>query len=79
MDEKKQLIRDFICKVTRRKQIEDTENIFCDGIVNSLFAMQLVLFLEKNFNVQISGQDLKQENFSTVQSICNFIESKKSL
>ena len=76
MEDRKHIIIEFICKVTRKKQIQIDEDIFEGGIVNSLFAMQLVLFLEKKFGIRISGKDLKQINFRTVNDIDNFIDTK---
>lgn len=76
MEDSKHIIIEFICKVTRKKQIQIDEDIFEGGIVNSLFAMQLVLFLEKKFGIRISGKDLKQINFRTVNAIDNFIDTK---
>jgi hypothetical protein len=76
MEDRKHIIIEFICKVTRKKQIQIDEDIFEGGIVNSLFAMQLVLFLEKKFGIRISGKDLKQINFRTVNAIDNFIDTK---
>ena len=76
MEDRKHIIIEFVCKVTRKKQIQIDEDIFEGGIVNSLFAMQLVLFLEKKFGIRISGKDLKQINFRTVNAIDNFIDTK---
>ena len=76
MEDRKHIIIEFICKVTRKKQIQIDEDIFEGGIINSLFAMQLVLFLEKKFGIRISGKDLKQINFRTVNAIDNFIDTK---
>ena len=53
MEDRKHIIIEFICKVTRKKQIQIDEDIFEGGIVNSLFAMQLVLFLEYESQVKI--------------------------
>jgi methoxymalonate biosynthesis acyl carrier protein len=39
--------------------------------------MQLVMFLEKEFAVRIETTDLNMENFRTINSIINLIESKK--
>ena len=76
MKERTQIIKEFICKVTRKKDIQIDENIFEGGIANSLLAMQLVLFLEKNFCIQIEGKDLRQQNFETINNIENFIDAK---
>lgn len=72
-----QKIRDFILRVSRKQQLSDDEDIFEGGIVNSLFAMQLVLFLEKQFDIHIQGSDLKRDNFRNINTIIRFLEEKQ--
>lgn len=71
-----QKLKEFILKVSRRKTIGD-DDIFEGGIVNSLFAMQLVIFLEKQFDIHIDGKDLKADNFKNIRSIVSYIENKQ--
>jgi acyl carrier protein len=44
--------------------------------VNSLFAMQLVLFVEKEFDIAIDGSDMNFDNFKTVNAIAEIVERK---
>jgi methoxymalonate biosynthesis acyl carrier protein len=41
-----------------------------------MFAMQLVMFLEKTFTVTIEPQDLLLDNFRTVDAMARLIEAK---
>src|SRR6185295_7185393 len=41
-------------------------DLFADGLVSSLFALELVVFLESRFGVTVGGADLKLDNFRTV-------------
>ena len=72
-----QKLKEFILKVSRRKTIGDDDDIFEGVIVNSLFAMQLVIFLEKQFDILIDGKDLKSDNFKNIRSIVSYIENKQ--
>lgn len=54
--------------------LADDEDIFETGLVNSLFAMQLVLFVEQEFAIEISNADLERDNFRTVESISGLVE-----
>ena len=56
--------------------VEDDEDLFASGLVNSLFAMQLVLFVEKEFNIRVENQDLDIANFRSVNAITSFIQNK---
>lgn len=54
------------------------DDIFKLGLVNSLFALELVVFLENTFNISIENEDLDLNNFSAVSSIEKFIQKKTS-
>jgi methoxymalonate biosynthesis acyl carrier protein len=55
-------------------QLADDDDIFEAGLVNSLFAMQLVLFVEQEFAIQVSNEDLERDNFRTVNTIAGLVE-----
>jgi len=46
-------------------QISGSDDIFALGFVNSLFAMELVMFIEKEFAVTIPNGELQIDNFRT--------------
>jgi methoxymalonate biosynthesis protein len=50
------------------------EDLFASGAVSSLFAMELVLHLEKTFAVTIGGEELKLDNFRTVRAMTSLVE-----
>ncbi len=58
-------------------EFSDSDNIFEMGFVNSLFAMKLVNYIEEDFGIQVENDDLEITNFSSVNRITEFIESKK--
>lgn len=76
MDEIKLKIKDFLAKFYRKGNIEDNDNIFELGFTNSLFAMQLVMFLEKEFFIKLENEDINMDNFKTINSIYLLVESK---
>lgn len=45
------------------------QDIFALGFVNSLFAMELVLFIEEAFGFRIPNEALRLENFRTVEAM----------
>ena len=59
-------------------EFSDSDNIFEMGFVNSLFAMKLVNYIEEDFGIEVENDDLEISNFSSVNRITEFIESKKS-
>jgi methoxymalonate biosynthesis acyl carrier protein len=76
MSENEIKVRGFLAKYFRKHELQNDEDMFSLGFVNSLFAMQLVMFLEKEFAIRIDTKDLNIENFRTINSIMNLIESK---
>ncbi|MGH3415183.1 MAG: acyl carrier protein [Actinocrinis sp.] len=49
--------------------IEPGQDIFSLGYINSLFAMELVMFLEKTFGFTLPNDELRIENFRTVEAM----------
>jgi acyl carrier protein len=69
-------LRAFIQGHLHVDSLEDDKNFFSSGLVNSLFAMQLVLFVEKTFSIKVEIEDLDIANFSTLRAIAAFVEKK---
>lgn len=69
-------IRAFLSKYIQNTDIKDDEDIFTSGFVNSLFAMQLVLFLEGQFSITIENEDLQMDNFRSINALSQLINRK---
>ncbi|MGB8453581.1 MAG: acyl carrier protein [Anaerocolumna sp.] len=69
-------VRKFIQKYSKKDNIEDNQNLFEMSFANSLFAMQLILFIENEFGLAVASEDIGIDNFDTVDKICSFIHSK---
>ena len=52
------------------------DDIFEQGLVNSMFALQLVMYLEKEFPIKIENDDLQLSNFNTINHIEQFVQRK---
>lgn len=76
MEEVKVKLRAFLGRFFKKHQIQDDENIFELGFVNSLFAMQLVMFVEKEFDLMIDTGDIDLSNFKTINQIAELIHKK---
>jgi methoxymalonate biosynthesis acyl carrier protein len=78
METIKAKIKVFLTRFFRKHQLNDDENIFDLGFVNSLFAMQLVMFLEKEFGIKVENNDLDRNNFQTINALANLVNRKSS-
>lgn len=69
-------VRGFLVRWNRGHDLRDDEDIFALGIVNSLLSLQLMSFVETEFQVSLGEGDLELANFRTVNAITNLILSK---
>jgi acyl carrier protein len=49
-----------------------------NGFIDSLGILEVVAFLENEFRIAVSDDDLLPENFGSVQSITDFVQAKAS-
>jgi methoxymalonate biosynthesis acyl carrier protein len=73
----KQQIREFVSRFFRGHELTDDEDIFASGFVNSMFAMQLVQFVETTFGITVESEDLEIDNFRTLDAIAALVERKQ--
>jgi acyl carrier protein len=69
-------VKAFLSRHVRGVDVKDGDDIFTMGLVNSMFAMQLVEFIEKRFQVEIGPDDLEMDNFRTIDAIAALVERK---
>jgi methoxymalonate biosynthesis acyl carrier protein len=78
--EPKDKIRNFIGKnlTVFEDEIEfsDTDNIFELGLVNSLYVMKLLQYVESEFEIVIDNEDMDIKYFSSVDNIVRLINRK---
>ncbi len=61
-----------------RVPVTAEQDLFADGIVTSMLAMQLVVQLEETFAVAIVGPDLKMANFRSVAAMADLVHRLRS-
>ena len=69
-------IRGFITSAISLPNLDDEADLFASGIVNSLFAVQLMTFIEKTFAIEVGMDDLDMENFKSVNATAAFVMRK---
>jgi methoxymalonate biosynthesis acyl carrier protein len=72
----KQTVRNFILRSVAIKQLDDDDDLFASGIVNSLFAVQLMTFVEKAFAIEVDVDDLEIANFRSLNATTAFVLRK---
>ncbi|MEY9888964.1 methoxymalonate biosynthesis acyl carrier protein [Catenulispora sp. MAP12-49] len=75
----KKQIAEFIHGRFPQAEISDSDDIFALGFVNSLFAMELVMFIEKTFSITVPNDELKIDSFRTVELMADLVGRQKVL
>ncbi|MBF0466405.1 MAG: acyl carrier protein [Nitrospirae bacterium] len=75
-EEIKTKVRAFLLKYIKKPDLKDDEDYFASKLINSLFAMQLVMFVEKEFKVKVEDKDLDIKNFNAIDSISSLVTRK---
>jgi acyl carrier protein len=77
LDETGAKIRQFLSRYCRHHDFRDEDDIFALGFINSVLAMQLVLFVEQEFSVRVENEDLDLDNFRSIASIAGLVVRKR--
>ena len=73
----KQTVRGFLLSSINLPELNEEDNLFELGFVNSLFAVQLMTFIEKTFVLEVEMDDLDIENFKSLNAATAFVMKKK--
>ncbi|RSN69749.1 acyl carrier protein [Actinomadura sp. WAC 06369] len=49
------------------------QDLFATGTISSMFAMELVVFLEDTYDVEIVGPDLSRDNFASIRAMAALV------
>lgn len=75
-------IRAFVFEqypLCQQRDLKDKDSLFDSGIVDSMGILELVAFVESDFDIQIEDTDLTPENFESIKAISAFVARKKKL
>lgn len=66
----------FVRNATHLPDLAEDDQLFETGIINSLFAVQLITFLEKTFGIEVGPDDLDIRNFASIKATAAFVTTK---
>jgi methoxymalonate biosynthesis acyl carrier protein len=69
-------VRAFIGQHVGGIELADDRDIFATGGVSSLFAVQLVVWVEQAFQIAVQPADLDIDNFRTVRDVVRFVAER---
>lgn len=79
LDSMEEQIRVFVTRqfpLAAKRQVRGDENWLENGLIDSLGILDLVHFLEANFSLQISDEELLPENFQSLDAVRSFVGRK---
>jgi len=75
-------IREFVQRtfpLARKKNVHENDKWLEAGILDSLGILDLVHFLEQEFSIQISDEELDPANFESLGAVASFARKKALL
>lgn len=59
-------------------ELDNDESFLEAGIVDSLGVLELVTFVEEEFNLQVADEEIVPDNFDSVNRLADYINRKRS-
>lgn len=71
-------IRTYVTEETfsENGKINDETMVFKEGYFDSMGFIRLITFLENEFGIKISDEDLVEKNFESIKSMSSFVHSR---
>ena len=70
-----QKLREYI-KNTTKTDVDSDTLLVEQGIIDSMGVMDLIAFIQSNFQIEFTDDDLTAENFQNINTIAGLIGSK---
>ena len=67
-------IMHFFVEKRRSDGLEPDTDLFRGGYVDSLFALEIVVYLEKEFKIRLKNKDINENNFKTIENMAAVVE-----
>lgn len=74
-------VREFIeqkSPTVRQGKFLDTDSLLDNNIIDSMGFLDLVTFVENEFDITIEDDELLTENFESIEAITEFVKTKIS-
>jgi len=59
--------------------LQDNTSFLASGIVDSTGVMELIMYLEQEFNIKVEPEDMIPSNLDSVNKVANFLERKQPM
>lgn len=59
-------------------EFADTDSLLGRGIIDSMGVVELITFLQDEFNVAVEDGDITEENFGTLDAIGRYVHDRRA-
>lgn len=81
MDEIKNKLKEFIAEnilfSDNGYPYQDSDSFLEKGIVDSMNVMEIVAYVEDNFDIEVEDLDIVPSNFDSITNISTYVQNKK--
>ena len=74
----KERIHQFLTKLKKADGLEYDTELFKSKYITSLFALQIVQFIEKEFHIKLGRKDITEANFHTINAMAELVHQRLS-
>lgn len=70
-------VRSFLTsRFPRTRNVRDEERLLSNGMLDSMGVLEVVTFIESEFGITVSDDELLPENFESLVELTAFVQSK---
>ena len=71
------ILQQEIMRMAQITTLTPQQDLFAEGILGSLHALELVHFIEERFQLTLEDEELSRDNFQTLASLTNMTAQKQ--
>lgn len=72
----KEKVSKFIKELVNEVNISNDENLFENGLLNSIHVLDLIAFIEDTFSIDLMEDDIDMNSFGSINNIVEMLDKK---
>ena len=61
-----------------RQPVQVDDDIFATGMANSLFALEMIVYIEERYSLKLENEDLTRDNFRSAQAMSQLVMKRSA-
>jgi len=57
-------------------RLDDNDSLLGSGIIDSMGVMEVIAFIDSEFGVDVSDEDVTEENLGSIRAICGYVMAR---